>query len=135
MVNNDTAADIEENNDASHRDMPTDMIHMNDAATVSTMTNEMTTPTGTGNNQVIPLSDVIEEDDQNEEDDQSAIQCLEDDIETPTNNSHHESNQKDEQQNITPAPTENIADKTMDDEMDVKYGTRSTRWNLRQRKQ
>ena len=135
MVNNDTAADIEENNDAPHSDMPTDMIHMNDAATVSTMTNEMTTPTGTGNNQVIPLSDVVEEDDQNEEDDQSAIQCLEEDIETPTNTSHHESNQKDEQQNIPPAPMENIADKTMDDEMDVKYGTRSTIWNLRQRKQ
>ena len=45
---------------------------------------------------------------------------------------YHESNQKDEQQNITPAPMENIADKTMDDKMDVKYGTRSTRWNLRQ---
>ena len=135
MVNNDTAADIEEYNNAPHSDMPTDMIHMNDAATVSTMTNEMTTLTGTGNNQVIPLSDVVEEDDQNEEDDKGAIQCLEEDIETPMNTSHHESNQKDEQQNITPTPTENITDKTMDDEMDVKYGTRSTRWNLRQRKQ
>ena len=133
MVNNDTAADIEENNDAPHSDMPTDVIHMNDAATVSTMTNEMTTPTGTGNNQVIPLSDVVEEDDQNEEDDQDgAIQCLEEDIETPMNTSHDESNQKDEQQNITPAPMENIADKTMDDKMDAKYGTQSTRWNLRQ---
>ena len=132
MMNNDTAADIEENNDAPHSDMPTDMIHMNDAATVSTMTNKMTTPTETGNNQVIPLLDVVEEDDQNEEDDQCAIQCLEEDIETPTNTSHHKSNQKDEQQNITPAPTENIADKTMDDEMDVKYGARSIRWNLRQ---
>ena len=30
MVNNDTATDIEENNDAPHSDMPTDMIHMND---------------------------------------------------------------------------------------------------------
>ena len=136
MVNNDTASDIEENNDTPHSDMPTDMIHVNNAATVSTMTNEMTTPTGTGNNQVIPLLDVVEEDDRSEEDDQnSAIQCLEEDIETPMNTSHDESNQKDEQQNIAPAPMENIADKTMDDEMDAKYGTRSTRWNLRQRKQ
>ena len=135
MVNNDTAADIEENNDAPHSDMPTDMIHMNDAATVSTMTNEMMIPTGIGNNQVIPLADVVEEDDQNEENEQGAIQCLEEDIETLTDTSQHESNQKDEQQNIIPASMENIADKTMDDEMDMKYGTRSTRWNLRQQKQ
>ena len=130
MVNNNTTTDIEENNDTHHNDMPTDMIHVNDAATVSTMTNKMTTPTGTGNNQVIPLSDNVEEDDQN-----GAIQCLEEDIETPMNTSHDESNQKDEQQDIAPAPMENIVDKTMDDEMDAKYGTRSTRWNLRQRKQ
>ena len=136
MVNNNTTTDIEENNDTHHSDMPTDMIHVNDAATVSTMTNEMTTPTGTGNNQVIPLSDVVEEDDRNEEDDQNgAIQSLEEDIETSMNTSHSESNQKDKQQDIAPAPMENITDKTMDDEMDAKYGTRSTRWNLRQRKQ
>ena len=59
MVNNDTATDINENNDTPHSDMPTDVMHMNDAATVSTMTNELTTPTGAGNNQVIPLSDVV----------------------------------------------------------------------------
>ena len=135
IVNNDTAVDIEENNDVPHSDMPTDMIHMNDAATVSTMTNETTTPTETGNNQVIPLSGVAEEDDQNEEDDQDAIQCLEEDVESQTNTSHHESNQKDEQQNITPAPMENTADKTMDDKMDKKYGARLTRRNLRQQKQ
>ena len=130
MVNNDTVTDIDENNDAPHSDMPTDMIHMNDAATVSTMTNEMTTPTGIGNNQVIPLSDVVEEDDQN-----GTSQCPEEDIETPMNTSYEESNQKDEQQNIAPVPMEDIADKTMDDKMDAKYETRSTRWNLRQRKQ
>ena len=132
MMNNNTATDIEENNDTHHSDMPTDMIHMNDAATVSTMTNEMTTPTGTGNNQVIPLLDVVEEDDRNEEDDQNGvIQCLEEDIETPMNTSHDKSNQQD----IAPAPMENTADKTIDGEMDAKYGTRSMRWNLRQCKQ
>ena len=148
MVNNDTAADIEENNDVPHNDMPTDMIHMNDAATVSTMTNEMITPTETGNSQATPLLGVEEEDDPNEEDDQGAIQYdpneeddqgasqyLEEGVESPTNVSCHGNNQKDEQQNMTPAPTENIVDKTMNDEMDAKYGTRSTRWNLRQRKQ
>ena len=134
MVNNDTATDINEDNDNPHNDMPTDVTHMNDAATVSTMTNELTTPTGAGNNQVIPLSGVVEENDQNE-DDQDDRLCLEEDIETPMNTSYDESNQKDEQQNIATVPMEDTADKTMDDKMDAKYGTRSTRWNLRQRKQ
>ena len=105
-----------------------------DAATVSTMTNELTTLTGAGNNQVIPLSDVAEENDQ-DEDNQDDCLCLEEDIEAPMNTSHDESNQKDEQQNIAPVPMEGTADKTMDDKMDAKYGTQSTRWNLRQRKQ
>ena len=131
MVNNDAATDIEENDDNPHSDMPTDMIHVNDGSTVSTMTNEMTSPAETGNNQVIPLVDVVEEDDRNEEDDQNdAIHCMEEDIETLVNISHDENNQKDKQQNTAPTPMENIADKTMDDEMDAKYGTRSTRWNL-----
>ena len=136
MVNNDTTTDIEENNDNPHNNMPTDIMHENDAATVSTMTNEITSLTGTGNNQVIPLADIDEEDDRNEEDDQNdAIHCLEEDTETPMNISHDKNNQEDEQQNTAPMPMENIADKTMDDKMDAKYGTRSTRWNLRQQKQ
>ena len=135
MVNNDTATDINENNDNPHSDMPTDVMRMNDAATVSTMTNELTIPTGAENDQVTPLLDVVEENDHNEDDQDGASQCLEADIETPMNISYAESNQKDKQQNITPVPVEDIADKTMDDEMDAKYGTRSTRWNLQQRKQ
>ena len=129
-VDTHTALDTEDNNNMPHSDMPTDMIHLNDTATASTMTNEITTPTGTGNNQVIPLPDITEEDDQNGD-----IQNLEDDIVTPMNTSHDESNQKDEQQDTAPAPVENIADTTMEDEMNAKYGTRSTRWNLWQRKQ
>ena len=129
-VDTHTAIDTENNNNMSHSDMPTEMIHLNDTATASTMTNEITTLTGTGNNQAIPLPDITEEDDQNGD-----IQNLEDDIVTPMNTSHDESNQKDEQQDTAPAPVENIADITMEDEMNVKYGTRSTRWNLRQRKQ
>ena len=130
MVNNDTATDINKNNDNPHSDMPTDVMHMNDAATVSTMTNKLTTPTGVGNNQAIPLSDVVEENDQNEDDQDGVSQCLDENIETPMDTTYDESNQKDEQQNIAPAPTEDIADKTMEDKMDAKYGTRSTRWNL-----
>ena len=40
MVDTNTAADIEENNDIPHTDMPTDMIQLNDDVTVSTMTND-----------------------------------------------------------------------------------------------
>ena len=117
-VDTHTAIDTEENNNMPHSDMPTDMIQLNDTATASTMTNEITTPTGTGNNQVIPLPDITEEDDQNGD-----IQNLEDDIVTPMNTSHDESNQKDKQQDTAPAPVENIADTTMEDEMNAKYGT------------
>ena len=128
---NDTTNDIEENNNASHSDIPTDTIQVDDSGTISTVTNEMTMPTGTGNNQATPLSDVDEEEDQN-----SAIQSLEEDIETPMNTSHNGSTQGDKQQSITPATMENIientVDKTVDEEMDAKYGARSTRWNLQQ---
>ena len=117
-VDTHTAIDTEDNNNMPHNDMPTDMIHLNDTATASTMTNEITTPTGTGNNQVIPLPDITEKDDQNVD-----IQNPEDDIVTPMNTSHDESNQKDEQQDTAPAPVENIADTTMEDEMNAKYGT------------
>ena len=130
----DITNDIEENNNATHSDIPMDMIQVDDSGTVSTVTNEMTTPTGTGNNQATPLSDIDEEEDQN-----SAIQSLEEDIEAPMNTSHDGSNQADEQQSTTPAVMENIVentvDKTVDEEMNAKYGARSTRWNLRQWKQ
>ena len=123
---NDTTNDIEEINNASHSDIPTDTIQMDDSGTVSTMTDKMTMPTGTGNNQATSLSDVDEEEEQN-----SAIQSLKEDIETPTNTSHDGSNEGDKQQNMTPATMENIVentvDKTVDEEMDAKYGARSTR--------
>ena len=53
-------------------------------------------------------------------------------MEIPMNTSHDESNQNDEQQNIAQAPVENIVDTTLDDQMNAKYGTRTTKWNLRQ---
>ena len=52
---NDRTNDIEENNNASHNDIPTDMIQMDDTGTVSTVTNEMTTPTDTENGPTTPL--------------------------------------------------------------------------------
>ena len=128
---NDRTNDIEENNNASHSDIPTNMIQMDDTGTVSTVTNEMTTPTDTENDPATALSEIDEEDDQN-----SAIQSMEEDIETSMNTSHEESSQGEKQQSTTPVTAENIAentvDRAVDEEMDAKYGARSTRWNLRQ---
>ena len=94
MEDTNTSADTEENNNVPHSDMPTDMIKLNDSVTVSTVTSDVTTPTGIENNQVTPLSDIAEEDNQNK-----AIQNLDDNMETPMNTSHDESNQNDEQRN------------------------------------
>ena len=117
----------EENNNVPHSDMPTDMIQLNDSVTVSTVTNDMTTPTGTENNQATPLSDIAEEDNQNE-----IIQNLDDNMEITMNTSHDERIHNDEQQDIAQAPVENIVDTTLDDEMNAKYGSQTTKWNLRQ---
>ena len=65
--------------------------------TVSTVTNEITTPTETSNDQTMPLADVDEEDEQS-----STFQSLEEDREAPLNTSHDENNQGEEQQSITP---------------------------------
>ena len=130
----DRTSDTEENNKATHDDIPADTIQVDDIGTVSTVTNKMTTLIDTSNDQATPLPDVDEEDEQN-----SANQNLEEDIEAPKNTSHDESNKGEEQQSITPAITEDIVENTpdrpIDEEMDAKYGVRSTRWNLRQRKQ
>ena len=127
MEDTDTSANIEENNNVPHSDMPTDMIQLNDSVTVSTVTNDVTTPTGTENNQVTPLSDIAEEDNQNK-----IIQNLDDNMEITMNTSHDESDHSDEQQNIAQAPVENIVDTTLDDEKNAKYGSQTTKWNVRQ---
>ena len=127
MEDTDTSANIEENNNVPHSDMPTDMIQLNDSVTVSIVTNNVTTPTGTQNDQVTPLSDIAEEDNQNE-----TVQNLDDNMEITMNTSHDESNHSDEQQSIAQAPVENIVDTTLDDEINAKYGSRTTKWNLRQ---
>ena len=130
MENTDTSVNIEENNNVPHNDMPTDMIQLNDSVTVSTVTDDVITLTGTENNQVTPMSDIAEEDNQNE-----TIQNLDDNMEITMNTSHDKSNHNDEQQNIAQAPVDNIVDTTLDDEMNAKYGSRTTKWNLGQRKQ
>ena len=118
MEDIDTSANIEENNNVPHSDMPTDMIQLNDSVTVSTVTNDVITLTGTENNQVTPLSDIAEEDNQNE-----TIQNLENNMEITMNTSHDERNHNDEQQNIAKVPVENIVDTTLDDEINAKYGS------------
>ena len=57
----DTSANIEEINNVPHSDTPIDMIRLNDSVTVSTVTDDMTTPTGTENDQMTPLPDIAEE--------------------------------------------------------------------------
>ena len=130
----DRTSDNEENNKTTHDDIPADTIQVDDMGTVSTVTNEITTPTEASNDQTTPLADVDEEDEQN-----STFQSLEEDIEAPLHTSDDENNREGEQQSITPATTEdnveNIPERPIDEEMDTKYGDRSTRWNLRQRKQ
>ena len=128
--NADTSANIEETNSVPQDDIPTDMIQLNDSATISTVTNDVTTPTGTENNQVAPLLDIAEEENQDE-----TIQNLDYNVELTMNTSHNESDHNDEQQNIEQAPVDTIVDTRLDDEMNAKYGSRTTKWNLRQRKQ
>ena len=130
VENTDTSDNIEETNNVPHSDIPTDMIQLNDSVTVSTVTDNVTTLTGTENNQVALLPDIAEEENQDE-----TIQNLEQNMELTMNTSHDESNHNDEQQNIAQAPVDNIVDTTLDDEMNAKYGSRTTKWNLRQRKQ
>ena len=130
MENTDTSANIEENNNVPHSDKPTDMIQLNNPVTVSTVTDDVITQTATDNNQVTPLSDIAEEDNQ-----KKTIQNLDDNMEIAMNTSHDKSNHNDEQQNIAQAPVDNIVDTTLNDEMNAKYGSQTTKWNLQQRKQ
>ena len=127
MENTDTSANVEETNNVPHSDIPTDMIQLNDSVTVSTVTDDVTAPTGTENNQIVPLSDIAEEENQDE-----TIQNLDQNMELTMNTSHNESNHNDEQQNIAQAPVDNIVDTTLDDEMNAKYGSRTSKWNLRE---
>ena len=128
----DTSANTEETNNVPHSDIPTDMIQLNDSVTVSTVTDNTTTPTGTGteNDQMTPLPDTAEEENQDD-----TVQNLDHNMESTTNTSHNQNNHNDEQQDIVQAPVDNIVNTTLDDEMNEKYGSRTTKWNLRQRKQ
>ena len=128
--NADTSDNIEETNNVPHSSIPTNMMQLNDSVMVSTVTDDVTTLTGTENNQLAPLSDIAEEENQDE-----TIQNLDHNMELTMSISHDESYHNDEQQNIEQAPVDTIVDTTLDDEMNAKYGSRTTKWNLRQRKQ
>ena len=125
----------EEVNNAPHRNIPTDMIQMNDSLTVSTVTNEvitqMETPTATENNQLTLLSEADEDENQDK-----ASQSSEHNMDSTVNASQDENNHNAEQQNnMEPASEDTNVGTLLDEEMDAKYGSRITRWNLRQRKQ
>ena len=127
---------------APHMNIPTDMIQMNDSLTVSTVTDDTITqaetPTAAENDQLASLSEVDEEEDQDEasqrlvnegESQNEASQRLEHNMEPTMDTSQDENNHNDEQQiNIEQTPV----DTTLDNEMNAKYGTRTTRSNLRQ---
>ena len=126
----DKSANIEEINNVPHSDTPTNMIRLNDSVTVSTVTDDMTTPTGTENDQMTPLPDIAEEENQDD-----TVQNLDHNIESTINTTHDKNNHNDKLQDIAQALVDDIVDITLDDEMNEKYGSRTTKWNLRQRKQ
>ena len=123
-----------ETNNAPHMNIPTDMIQMNDSLTVSTVTDDVTqaeTPTAAENDQLASLSEVDEEENQDQ-----ASQRLEHNMELTMDTSQDENNHNDKQQNnIAQMPVDTNVDTPLDNEMNTKYGTQTTRWNLRQRKQ
>ena len=106
------------------------MIQMNDSLTVSTVTDDaitqMETPTATENNQLTLLSEADEDENQDE-----ASQSSEHNMEPTANASQDENNHNDEQQNnMEPASEDTNEGTPLDAEMDAKYGSCSTRWNL-----
>ena len=122
----------EEVNNAPHRNIPTDMIQMNDSLMVSTVTDDaitqMETPTATENNQLTLLPEADEDENQDK-----ASQNSEHNMESTANASQDENNHNDEQQNnVEPTSEDTNVSTPLDEEMDAKYGSRSTRWNLRQ---
>ena len=84
----------EEVNNAPHRNIPTDMIQMNDSLTVSTVTDDgitqMETPTATENNQLTLLSEADEDENQDE-----ASQSSRHNMESTANASQDENNHND----------------------------------------
>ena len=103
----DTSANIEETNNVPHSDIPTDMIQLNDSVTVSTVTDDMTPPTGTENDQMTPMPDIAEEENQDD-----TVQNLDHNMGSTINTSQDKNNHNDEQQDIVQAPMDNIVDTT-----------------------
>ena len=119
-----TSSHNEENNNAPHRSIPTNMIQVNDSLTVSTVTDDAITqaetPTGAENNQLTSLSEV----DEGEENQDEASQSLEHNMELTTDTSQDENIHNDEQQNnIEQAPADTDVGTPLDKEMNAKYGS------------
>ena len=122
----------EQVNNIPHRNIPTDMIQANDSLTVSTITNDDMTqlpmPTATVNNQLSILSEADEEEDQDE-----VSQISEHNTESTPSTSQGENKQMNGEP--TSDDTNVGVGTSLNEKMDAKYGSRSTRWNLRQQKQ
>ena len=117
----------EQVNNIPHMNVPMDMIQANDSLTVSTITDDdvaqLPTPTSTVNNQLSILSEANEEEDQYD-----ASQIPEHDTESTPSTTQGEN----EQESGDPTPKDTNEGTSLNEEMDAKYGARSTRWNLRQ---
>ena len=109
------------------------MIQMNDSLMVSTVTDDVTTqmetPTATENNQLTLLSEADEHEDENQDE---TSQSSEHNMDSTANASPDENNHNDEHQNNREPVTASGVNTSLDEEMDAKYGSRTTRWNLRQ---
>ena len=129
----DTSDYDEQANNIPHMNVPAEMVQTNDSPTVSTMTDDETSqlpsPTSTVHNQLSTLSEADEEEEDHEEEEQCDVpQILEHNTESTSRATHG----KDEQESGDSAMKDINENKSLNEEMDARYGSRSTRWNLRQ---
>ena len=129
-------------NTVPHMNTPTGLIQANESPTVSTITDDEITqlpsPTSTVNNQMSALSEVNKEEanqqdvsvaeDEEEKQQQDTSQISEHNIELTPDNIQGK------QENDDSTIQDDDEDGMLNEEMDAKYGSRTTRWNLRQRK-
>ena len=115
--------------DIPHMNVPMNTVQANDSLTVSTITDDdaiqVSTPTSTVNNQLSILSEADEEEDQDD-----TSQIPEHNTESTPSTTQGENEQ--ESGDLTSKDTKEGT--SLNEEMDAKYGARSTRWNLHQRK-
>ena len=126
----------EQSNNIPYINVPAEMVQANDSPTVSTITGDeaiqLPSPMSTVHNQLSTLSEAEQEegDDGGENDHQDISQTLEHHTQ-PTPNAIQDD---DEQASGDQTREDIVENPSLNEEMDARYGFRSTRWNLRQRK-